>query len=63
MLLWTFLGMIFDEYIDVLLLDKYLGVWLLGHKVSKGLALVDISKQFCKMVVQKYTPIISVWEF
>lgn len=42
---------------------KYPGTQLLGHRVSPCLALVDISKMFSKMVVQKYTPISSVWEF
>jgi len=50
-LLWTFFGMIFNEYIDVLVLDKYLGAWLLDLNVSKRWALVDISKQSFRMVI------------
>ena len=50
-LLWTSFGMIFKEYIDLLALDKYLGVWLLDLNVSKGWALVDISKQSFRMII------------
>lgn len=44
------------EHMFLFLLGKYLGVELPGHKISIGLALLEIAKLSSKMAVPFYIP-------
>ena len=46
-----FMDMSFGGHTHSFLLGKYLGVELLSHMISKYLALVDIAKQFSKIIL------------
>lgn len=53
----------FINYKHSFLLGIYLGVELLGHRVSIWSTLVDSAKWFSKVVVPAYILTSSVWEF
>ena len=49
------MNMFFHQRTDTFLLDLYLGVTLLGNRVSVFLTLVDADKQFLKMPISTPT--------